>query len=156
MKILLVCLGNICRSAMAEGILLDKIKKAKLDIKVDSAGTGCWHAGENPDPRAIATAKKFGVDISKLVARQFTEDDFENFDKIFVMDRSNHRDVLELTDSKEHHNKVDFFLNLVSPGKNLDVPDPWYGGPEGFVYVFKMLDEACEQIILKTKNGEWK
>jgi protein-tyrosine phosphatase len=153
MRILFVCLGNICRSPLAEGIFREKVRKKKLDILTDSAGTGSWHAGEHPDPRAIVTAKKFGVDISDLIARQFTAKDFDTFDKIYVMDGSNYSDVIALAARKEQKEKVDFFLNVTQPGKNSDVPDPWYGGPEGFVHVFKLLEEACDKLILELEKS---
>jgi len=155
MKILFVCLGNICRSPLAEGIFRDKISKNKLAVETDSAGTGSWHAGENPDPRAVATAKKFGVDISRLVARQFSVDDFTRFDRIYVMDKSNYRDVMALAKETGHKEKVDFFLNVSHPGRNKDVPDPWYGGSEGFVEVYKMLELACEELLAKIEKDTW-
>jgi len=155
MKVLFVCLGNICRSPLAEGLLRDKIRKKNLPVEMDSAGTGGWHAGENPDPRAVATARKFGVDISGLVARQFSADDFLRFDKIYVMDKANYRDVLSLAKEESHRAKVDFFLNVTSPGSNADVPDPWYGGADGFVSVYKMLDEAAEALVAKIETEAW-
>ena len=146
MKILFVCLGNICRSPLAEGIFRDKAGKLKLDVEIDSAGTGAWHAGENPDPRAVATARKFGVDISKLVARQFISTDLDRFDRVYVMDRSNYSDVLARAKNKEHEGKVELLLNVLHPGKNRDVPDPWYGGAEGFTEVYKLIDAACDKL----------
>jgi len=151
MKILMVCLGNICRSPLADGILRFKAKSNNLNITVDSAGTSRWHIGENPDIRATVTARKYGVDISKLVAREFSVKDFEEFDKIYVMDISNYRDVINLASTKEDEAKVEMILNLIHPGKNLSVPDPYFGGDEGFDNVFKMLDEACEEIVKQLK-----
>ena len=147
MKILMVCLGNICRSPLADGILRYKVQQHNLDVIVDSAGTSSWHQGENPDQRATACAKKYGVDISKLVARQFSKNDFDEFDKIYVMDSSNYRDVLKLAADETDEQKVEMILNVVNPGKNKSVPDPYFGGEEGFDDVYKMLDEACEKII---------
>src|SRR4051812_28107837 len=109
-RILMVCLGNICRSPLAEGILRAKIKEKGIDVFVDSAGTGSWHVGEKPDERAIKTAKKYGVDISKLCARQFTPRDFDAFDRIYVMDRSNLEDVLSLARNRKDEEKVALFL----------------------------------------------
>lgn len=143
----MVCLGNICRSPMAEGILRKKIETRGLKITVDSAGTGAWHAGENPDRRAIHTAKKFGVDISRLIARKFSRKDFDEFDVIYVMDLSNFRDVLSLARTDEQASKVRLLLDPENPGSGREVPDPWYGGEEGFVEVFQLLDNACENII---------
>lgn len=147
MKILMVCLGNICRSPMADGILRFKVKQNNLNVTVDSAGTSSWHQGENPDERATATAKKYGVDISTLTARQFSKSDFDDFDKIYVMDSSNYRDVVALAATEDDKDKVEMIMNVVHPGKNQSVPDPYFGGDEGFDKVFKMLDEACDEII---------
>ena len=146
MKILMVCLGNICRSPMAEGILRKKIEEAGLSYTIDSAGTGAWHAGEHPDRRAVMTAKKFGVDISKLIARKFTAKDFEKFDRIYVMDLANLRDVLSLARTETDRKKVQLLLD-----NNLEVPDPWYGGDEGFTEVFNMMDKACDTLLIKLK-----
>ena len=123
----MVCLGNICRSPMAEGILRDLAKKKNIDIDIDSAGTGNYHVGEAPDPRSISTARQFGIDISQLRARQFTEKDFDNFDIIYVMDHSNKADVLKLARSSEDEKKVQLFLDLLKNNKSKDVPDPWFG-----------------------------
>lgn len=146
MKILMVCLGNICRSPLAEGILRKKIEDQNLDWQVDSAGTGGWHVGENPDARAIALAKKYGVDISILRARQIRKKDFQEFDLIFVMDHENYANVISMTSVPEEKNKVEFFLNILKPGSNANVPDPWYDD-DLFENVFKMLDEGCDAIL---------
>lgn len=147
MKILMVCLGNICRSPMAEGILKQKAKDQGLHIIVDSAGTGGWHTGEHPDRRAVQTAKKFGVDISKQIARKFSEKDFDAFDFIFVMDHSNLRDVLTQARNEKDARKVKLLLELDEPGSNREVPDPWYGDDDGFTAVFKMMDKACDALV---------
>lgn len=146
-KVLFVCLGNICRSPMAEGILKHKAKKYGLQLIVDSAGTGHWHAGENPDKRAIKTAKERGIDISKLIARQITEEDFDNFDFILVADAQVYDGVVNRALSREHKLKVDYIMNLSHPELNMPVPDPYFGGVEGFERVFDMLDSACEALI---------
>ncbi|MFI5164676.1 MAG: low molecular weight protein-tyrosine-phosphatase [Bacteroidia bacterium] len=146
-SVLFVCLGNICRSPMAEGILRHKAEQQGLKIKIDSAGTEYLHVGENPDRRAIKTAKEHGVDISKLVARQITEDDFENFDKIFVAEAKVYDGVVELALNRDQKLKVDYIMNLVHPDLNMPVPDPYYGGMDGFEKVFEMLDKACDAII---------
>lgn len=138
---------------MAEGILRDKAKDAGVNISIDSAGTGHWHIGQSPDERAEATAKKFGVDISALRGRQFSVSDFDEFDEIYVMDKSNYEDILALSRNQQDEEKVEMILNLTSPGKKHSVPDPYFGGISGFDKVFKMLDEACEVIIKKHKNG---
>ena len=145
-KILMVCLGNICRSPLAEGIMRSKLSE---DFTVDSAGTGGWHAGELPDKRSIATAKNRGLDITNQRARQFKKSDFESFDHIFVMDNSNYKDVLALAPNEELKSKVKLILNEIFPNENVDVPDPYYGGQDGFENVFDMLDQACEQIARK-------
>ncbi|TWO30894.1 low molecular weight phosphotyrosine protein phosphatase [Seonamhaeicola sediminis] len=140
-KILMVCLGNICRSPLAEGIL--KSKLASNSYFIDSAGTANYHHGKQPDSRSIAVARKYGLDISHLKARQFTVDDFDAFDFIYVMDESNYQNVLSLARNENDTQKVCMILNLVYPNQNYDVPDPYYGGDEGFEKVYKMLDEAC-------------
>jgi protein-tyrosine phosphatase len=145
-KILMVCLGNICRSPLAEGIMRSKLSE---DFTVDSAGTGGWHAGELPDKRSIATAKNRGLDITNQRARQFKRSDFDTFDHIFVMDNSNYKDVLALAPNEEAKSKVKLILNEIFPNENVDVPDPYYGGQDGFENVFDMLDQACEEIARK-------
>lgn len=150
-KILMVCLGNICRSPMAEGILKHKAKDQGLNIFVDSAGTGGWHSGDHPDRRAVQTAKKFGVDISKQIARKFSQRDFDEFDFIFVMDLANLRDVLKLARNERDSVKVKLLLELDEPGSNREVPDPWYGGDDGFTDVFKMMDKACDSLLISLR-----
>ncbi len=143
----MVCLGNICRSPLAEGILASKLPKDKF--KIDSAGTGSWHIGKQPDQRSIATAKKNGLDISDQRARQFKTSDFDKFDHIFVMDNSNYNDVIALARTEEQKAKVDLILNALFPGENVDVPDPYYGSQFGFDSVYQMLDEACDNLAQK-------
>ncbi len=145
----MVCLGNICRSPLAEGILLHKVQQQGLDWTVDSAGTGSWHVGDLPDPRSIVTAREQGIDISYQRARQFRVADFSDFDLILAMDSSNYRDIIRLAPTPSDEQKVDLILNLVQPGRNVNVPDPYYGGDDGFEKVFRMLDEACENLIVK-------
>ena len=146
-KILMVCLGNICRSPLAEGILASKLPKDKF--KIDSAGTGSWHIGKQPDQRSIATAQKNGLDISDQRARQFRSADFDKFDYIFVMDNSNYNDVIAMARTEEQKAKVDLILNTLFPGENVDVPDPYYGSQFGFDSVYQMLDEACDNLAQK-------
>lgn len=147
MKILMVCLGNICRSPLAEGLLRKKLEEKGIDATVDSAGTGDYHIGEAPDPRAQDNARKNGLDLTCLKARQFTVSDFDEFDKILVMDRSNLQNVLSLARTYEDRDKVDLILNYASPNENQEVPDPYFGGPDGFQHVYNLLDEACNAII---------
>jgi protein-tyrosine phosphatase len=140
-KILMVCLGNICRSPLAEGILKSKLPN---DIfLIDSAGTANYHIGSPPDKRSIAVAKKNGLDISHLSGRQIEVSDFDTFDFIYVMDNSNYDNVLRLSRNEIDTSKVKMILNEVYPNQNYDVPDPYYGGNDGFDNVYKMLDEAC-------------
>jgi protein-tyrosine phosphatase len=146
-KILMVCLGNICRSPLAEGILASKLPKNKFTV--DSAGTGSWHVGKSPDVRSIATAQKNKLDISKQKGRQFKTSDFDTFDYIYVMDKSNYDDVIELSENQEQKNKVQIILNELFPKENVDVPDPYYGLANGFDIVYNMLDEACTIIAEK-------
>jgi len=143
----MVCLGNICRSPLAEGILKSKI--TTHPIFVDSAGTKAYHIGNQPDERSIIVAKKHGIDISKQRARKFTTADFDNFDLIYAMDESNFHDILKLSRNNSDMQKVKMILNEIHPNTNNSVPDPYYGGNEGFENVFQMLDEACEIIIKK-------
>lgn len=146
----MVCLGNICRSPLAEGILTSMVDTNK--VIVDSAGTGHWHVGNNPDPRSVATAKKHGIDISKQRGRQFSIRDFTIFDIIYVMDSSNMENVLSLSETKADKEKVSLILDNIFPDENVDVPDPYYGGELGFENIYEMLDKACEQITLKLKS----
>lgn len=153
MKILMVCLGNICRSPLAEGILRFHLDKQGIGhVKVDSAGTSGWHNGEHPDKRSIKNALQNGVDISQLVSRKFTRDDFENFDRIYVMDQSNLRDVLALASNEGQKSKVEMLLNVAHPGQNKAVPDPYYGGENGFQEVFDLVNEACEVLVQQIQS----
>jgi len=146
-KVLMVCLGNICRSPLAEGILFSKVDNDK--VSVDSAGTGGWHIGELPDQRSIDVAKNHQLDLSNQRCRKFSNSDFENFDIIYVMDKSNYKDVVSIARNEKDKQKVQLILNEVYPKQNLDVPDPYYGGANGFENVYQMLDEACEIISNK-------
>lgn len=150
-KVLMVCLGNICRSPLAEGILKSKVNKET--VFVDSAGTGAWHSGELPDKRSIAIAKKYGIDLTDQRARVFLPEDFDRFDYIYVMDHTNYKNVCRLAPNDAALNKVQLILNEIETDKNLEVPDPYYGGDQGFENVFKMLDKACERIKEKIENA---
>lgn len=146
----MVCLGNICRSPLAEGVLRYKLElKGLHHIRVDSAGTSGYHIGDPPDPRSAKNAKSHGIDISKLRGRQFGLDDFDEFDFIYVMDSSNYQNVLRLARNDSDREKVDFLLNARWPGKNMAVPDPYYGGADGFEKVFLLVEEACDAIVEK-------
>ncbi len=148
-KILFVCLGNICRSPLGEGIMLHLIKENKLESRfsVDSAGTANYHVGQAPDHRTIANAKKNGVDISALRARQFNAKDFDAFDTIYIMDASNYTNVTALAKTNTQKNKIDYLLNVLEPKQNKHVPDPYYGTEKDFEHVFQLVYKACENII---------
>ena len=148
-RILMVCLGNICRSPLAEGILRKKV--SSHIVVIDSCGTGNYHIGDPPDKRSVAVAKKYDIDISNLRGRQFSTADFDAFDLIYVMDESNYENVTKLARSEDDINKVHFILNEVYPNQNYSVPDPYQGGTHQFESVFKMLDEACEVIASKLR-----
>lgn len=136
---------------MAHGIFRDMAAKAQLQVKIDSAGTSNHHTGEAPDARAISTMASKNIDISDLRARQFTEADFNRFDHIFVMDDNNFKNVTALARSEEDKRKVKLFLNEAFPGENRSVPDPYYGGDEGFEHVYLLISAASEQLANKLK-----
>jgi protein-tyrosine phosphatase len=146
-KILMVCLGNICRSPLAEGLLATKLPQDKFIV--DSAGTGAYHIGKQPDKRSLLVAQKYGLDITNQKARQFTSEDFDEFDYIYVMDSSNYDNVIDLAKSEEQKAKVEMILNYLFPGENVDVPDPYYGLQNGFDMVYEMLDETCDNLAKK-------
>ncbi|MCR9286646.1 MAG: low molecular weight phosphotyrosine protein phosphatase [Bacteroidetes bacterium] len=151
MKILMVCLGNICRSPLAEGILKRKVKMNNLDWQVDSAGTGGWHVGALPDSRSIQVARKNGIDITDQRARKFQTSDLDQFDLIFAMDSSNYQNIVRHSVSDDQKEKVQLIMNMVQPGMNESVPDP-YWDDNGFDQVFHMLEEACDQVIEKFRG----
>lgn len=146
-KILMVCLGNICRSPLAEGILQSKLPQNQFIV--ESAGTGDWHIGSAPDSRSIAIANKMGLDISKQKGRQFSFQDFEDYDYIYAMDSSNYSNICNLAKNDEQKNKVKLILNELFPNENVDVPDPYFGLENGFEIVYDMLDQACDTIAEK-------
>ena len=143
----MVCLGNICRSPLAHGLLREKIKINNINASVDSAGTSNYHIGEPPDYRMIMTAKSNSIVIEDLKARQFTIKDFDEFDLIYVMDRKNYDNVIKLAENNVQKEKVKMILNEITQGMNHNVPDPYYGGDNGFEEVFSMLDQATDKII---------
>ena len=145
MKILMVCLGNICRSPLAEGILSSKGKH--LNIEVDSAGTTAYHIGKQPDIRSIEIANKYAIDLNQQRARQFSRADFDGFDIIYAMDTNNYAHLVSLAYSETERNKIRMILNEINPNSYQSVPDPYYGGENGFQDVYNMLDKACNKII---------
>ena len=140
----MVCLGNICRSPLAQGILAEKCKKLK--VVIDSAGTSSYHIGQEPDIRAQMIAEKHHIHISNQKARVLTTNDIKTFDLIYVMDKSNYSNTLKLVKNEEDEQKIDLILNAIHPGSNLDVPDPYFGGEDGFKNVYSLLNDACEKI----------
>jgi protein-tyrosine phosphatase len=147
MKILMVCLGNICRSPLAEGIMRKKLTDHNIEGEVDSCGFESFHTGDKPDSRAIKVAKQHDIDISGHRGRQFKKSDFDYFDKIYVMDSTNYRDVSGMARNNIDLDKIDFIMNMAYPGSNMPVPDPYYGGPDGFEKTWELLDLAANKII---------
>jgi protein-tyrosine phosphatase len=145
MKILMVCLGNICRSPLAEGILAHKTKQ--LDIEVDSVGTAAYHVGELPDKRSIEIADNYNINLRNQRARQFSRADFDEFDIIYAMDTNNLAHLISLTETEEERNKIKLILSEINPGACESVPDPYYGSENGFQNVYNMLNKACDKIV---------
>ena len=149
MKILMVCLGNICRSPLAEGILQSKAFKAGLNWTVESAGTTAYHLGEPPHPLSQKIAKINGIDICDQRARKFVPEDFDRFDKIYALARDVLYDIKRIAKNKYDESKVDLLMNELHPGKNSDVPDPWSGPESGYHEAFKLIEKACDAIVKK-------
>ena len=152
MRILMVCLGNICRSPLAEGILKDKVEKAGFNWFIDSAGTNGYHIGEAPHKLSQKVARINGIDICQQKARKFVKEDFERFDKIYAMADDVLDDIKQIAKNKFDPAKADFLMNELFPGQNISVPDPWYGPESGYHQVYKLIDDACEAIIRKYVN----
>lgn len=152
MRILMVCLGNICRSPLAEGVLRHKAQQKGLNWHIESAGTGAWHVGQAPDPRSQKVALLHGIDISKQKAQQFSPYHLETFDKIYAMDSSNYQDIIRHAKNELEKNKVELLMNNSEPGKNKAVPDPYYDD-NLYEVVYQMIDEACEEIVRKGIEG---
>ena len=150
-KILFVCMGNICRSPMAEGVMRQVFKENNVEAEFDSAGTTAFHVGEAPDYRARQEVRKHGIDISDLVARKFTVADFDRFDFIFAMDQSNYANIMMLADV-EQAEKVEMFMNIAEEGSNKSVPDPYYN--DGFPLVYQMIEKAANVLVAKIKAQE--
>jgi len=141
----MVCLGNICRSPLAEGILAHKTQHLRLEV--DSAGTAGYHIGKLPDSRSIEIASKYNIDLTKQRARQFNRTDFDKFDVIYAMDTNNYAHLISLASNDEEQNKVRMILNEINPNSCKSVPDPYYGGENGFQDVYTMLEKACDKIV---------
>jgi protein-tyrosine phosphatase len=152
MKYLMVCLGNICRSPLAQGILKQKLSQIGSSSVVESRGFEPYHIGDNPDARAQRVAAKNNIDISNHQSNLFQSTDFDKFDRIFVMDHNNFTDVAGMARNAEDMKKVEYIMNVSRPGSNTVVPDPYYGIDEGFSKVFEMLSEACDAIIVKYED----
>jgi protein-tyrosine phosphatase len=150
-KILMVCLGNICRSPLAAGVLRKKIEEKGINATVESAGFEPHHIGDGPDERTTEIANKYNIDISNHVMRLFRTEDFDSFDHIYVMDQRNMRDVLYLARNDEDKRKVDYLMNQADPGKNQIVPDPYYGDISDFEHTFQMIEKSCNAIAEKLK-----
>ncbi|MDR9373682.1 MAG: low molecular weight protein-tyrosine-phosphatase [Schleiferiaceae bacterium] len=147
----MVCLGNICRSPLAEGLLRSKVDPQK--VSVDSAGTAGYHVEEAPDVRMIKTARRHGIDLAMLRGRQFGPEDFDRFDQIYVMDQDNYEEVMAQARHQEDREKVKLLLEELPGGGGMAVPDPYFGGDEGFENVYKLLDEATTEIAKKYGDG---
>ncbi len=147
----MVCLGNICRSPLAEGIMKHKIEQAGLDWQVESRGTGSWHVGNLPDKRSIVVARLHGLDITDQRSQQLEKADLQNFDLIYAMDTSNYRNTVAMANNETESSKVKMILNESEPGMNKSVPDPYYD-EDGFEQVYQMLDKACELALKRLIN----
>lgn len=156
MNVLFVCLGNICRSPIAEGILKQMFDENAIDGIVESAGFESFHINDRPDERAIKVSAQHGIDISQKRARLFKESDFDAFDKIFVMDLHNMNDVLQMARSEKDKAKTDYLLNLIEPGSNKAVPDPYYNGIDACENTFRMMEKACSILVEGLKNNSKK
>lgn len=150
----MVCLGNICRSPIADGLLRRKVKENNLNIFVDSAGTAAYHIGKTPDKRMCDTARQNGTNIDNLSARQFSTQDFDDFDIIYAMDESNRQNIVSLARNNFDRKKVRLILDELVSGSNLSVPDPYYGTLADFNEVYELVDKVTSVIVTKIKNGE--
>ena len=152
MKILMVCLGNICRSPLAEGILRHKCSRLHLPWEIDSAGTNGFHTGESPHPLSQKVAALHGIDISNQVSRRFVKADFDRFDRIYAMAEDVMKEMKYIAGQQFDPEKADLLLNVLHPGSDKEVPDPWYGDESGYHQVYTLLDEACEALIHQLKE----
>jgi len=152
-RILMVCMGNICRSPTAEGVMRSLVREAGLDVVVDSAGTGSWHVGDPPDRRATAAARERGI-VLEGAARQLTAADFDDYDLLLAMDRENLRGILALAPDEAAREKVRLLRSYdpASDGIDVDVPDPYYGGPQGFETVLDQVEAACRGLLAELRG----
>ncbi|RLD45802.1 MAG: low molecular weight phosphotyrosine protein phosphatase [Bacteroidetes bacterium] len=146
-KYLMVCLGNICRSPMAEGIVAREFSNRGINIQIDSAGTAAYHIGEGADSRAQVELRKHDIDISNERAQKFVPAHFSEYDMIFAMDKQNYLDIVAQARNKKERDKVVLFMELSMPGQDISVPDPYYGGDEGFEEVYKMIKLSAEKLV---------
>ncbi len=149
MKILMVCMGNICRSPLAEGVLRNKAEQAGLNWTVESAGTLAYNQGCAPHPLVQRIAKENGVDIGRHECRRLSKEDFKNYDRIYIMDDVNYEDARQIAGDQWYEGKVDYLMNGLYPGENRPVPDPWGGTEEEFCHAYKLIDAACERLVSK-------
>ncbi|MES2627808.1 MAG: low molecular weight protein-tyrosine-phosphatase [Bacteroidota bacterium] len=154
MKVLMVCLGNICRSPLAEGVLRKLAEEKGIVLEVDSCGTADYHVGDAPDPRAVKKGHEHGFDISPLRGRQFSVADFDAFDRIFVMDTQNYKDVIAKARTRDEMEKVQLMMSQLYPADKINVPDPYYGDFDGFEEVYQMLVNSCEVFLSKVPVNE--
>lgn len=154
MKILMVCLGNICRSPLAEGIMRKKLQENNITGKVDSCGFESFHVGDIPDKRSMQVARQHGTDITQHRGKLFKQSFFDDFDKIYVMDSMNYQDVASMARNSDDLKKVDYILNELYPESNMPVPDPYYGGQDGFERTWELLDQATDKIIESLIKGK--
>lgn len=148
-KIVFVCLGNICRSPIAEGILKAKIAGKNLNWEIESKGTEAYHIGKPADARGVRTAANFGVNTSQHIARQFTKNDFKKYEIIYAMSTDVYEELRAMAKDSASLDKLKLFMDIKYPGKNLSVPDPWYGSEEGYIPVFEMIDDVCNFLVEK-------
>lgn len=152
MRILMVCLGNICRSPIAEGVLQHKVQQLGLHWVVRSAATESYHIGEHPHRLSQQVCKQHGIDISQQRAVKFTIADFAKYDKIYAMATDVYQEIQEIGGKQADMKKVSLFLNELHPGSNESVPDPYYGNEDGYTLVYDLVDRTCDAIIEKYKN----
>jgi protein-tyrosine phosphatase len=151
MKILMVCLGNICRSPIAQGVLEKMVQEHGLDWEIDSAGTNGFHNGEHPHPHSVSVCAKHGIDISKQISRKITREDLDKYDHIFCMAQEVVVEMEGMFGSAIHQKPIRLLMDVVNPGKGEDVPDPWYGPASGYQPVYDQIHRGCMAFIQEQK-----